>query len=175
MDSEHVGDLLWILSFLGTARPARASRPLAWTPSAPSRSREGRRSRTWPKASPVSRSTYDCIATSPLKRAKETALIAAKVLKKDDLVELWDELRPEGETVDLYRRLSKLKRDSGVMLVGHEPYLSAMIGELVSGTRQVRIVLKKAGVAKVEVTTFVPKTSGELRWLMTPRQMKKMD
>ncbi len=116
-----------------------------------------------------------CIATSPLKRAKETALIAAKVLKKDDLVELWDELRPEGETVDLYRRLSKLKRDSGVMLVGHEPYLSAMIGELVSGTRQVRIVLKKAGVAKVEVTTFVPKTSGELRWLMTPRQMKKMD
>ncbi len=116
-----------------------------------------------------------CIATSPLKRAKETAFIAAKVLKKEDLVEMWDELRPEGETADLYRRLSKLKRDSGVLLVGHEPYLSGMIGELVSGTRQARIILKKAGVAKVEISTFEPKPSGDLRWLMTPRQMKKID
>ena len=116
-----------------------------------------------------------CIATSPLKRAKETALIAAKVLKKDDLVEMWDELRPEGETAGLYRRLSKLKRDSGVLLVGHEPYLSGMIGELVSGTKQARIILKKAGVAKVEISTFEPKASGDLRWLMTPRQMKKID
>ncbi len=117
----------------------------------------------------------DYIATSPLKRAKETAFIAAKVFKKDDLVEMWDELKPESETADLYRRLSKLKRDSGVLLVGHEPYLSGMIGELVSGTRQARIILKKAGVAKVEISTFEPKASGDLRWLMTPRQMKKID
>ena len=116
-----------------------------------------------------------CIATSPLKRAKETANIAAKVLKNDELVEVWDELRPEAETTELYRRLSKLKGDSGVLLVGHEPYLSGMIGELVAGTRQARIVLKKAGVARVEVSTFVPKPSGDLRWLLTPRQMKKID
>jgi phosphohistidine phosphatase SixA len=59
--------------------------------------------------------------------------------------------------------------------VGHEPYLSGMIGELVSGTKQARIILKKAGVAKVEISTFEPKASGDLRWLMTPRQMKKID
>ena len=116
-----------------------------------------------------------CIATSPLKRAKETAIIAAHVLKKEDRVESWDELRPEGDTNELYRRLSKLKRDSSVLLVGHEPYLSGMIGELISGTGRARIILKKAGVARVEVSTFVPKASGDLRWLMTPRQMKKID
>jgi phosphohistidine phosphatase len=114
------------------------------------------------------------IVTSPLKRAKETAVIAADSLDKSHLVEVWDELKPEGETSALFRRLSKLRQDSTVLLVGHEPYLSGMIGELISGTKQVRVVLKKAGVAKVEMTSFVPKPSGELRWLMTPRQMKKI-
>ena len=80
----------------------------------------------------------DHVITSPLKRAKETALIAAKVLKKEDVVEVWDELKPEGETRALYSRLSKLKSDSTVMLVGHEPYLSEMIGELVAGSKEVQ-------------------------------------
>ncbi len=101
-------------------------------------------------------------------------MIASKVLEKEDAVEVWDELKPEGETQALYRRLSGLKRDSTVMLVGHEPYLSEMIGELVAGSRGVRIVLKKAGAARVVVTSFTPKPSGELRWLMTPRQMRKL-
>jgi len=114
------------------------------------------------------------VISSPLRRAKETALTAAKVLEKEDLVEVWDELRPEGETAALFRRLSKLKQESTVLVVGHEPYLSGMIGELITGSRQVRIILKKAGVAKVNVTSFLPKPSGELRWLMTPRQLKKV-
>ena len=114
------------------------------------------------------------IITSPLKRARETAAIAAKALKKQEAVEVWDELKPEGETSALYRRLSKLKQDSAVLVVGHEPYLSGMIGELIAGSRQTRIVLKKAGVAKVEVTSFVPKASGELKWLMTPKQLRKL-
>ena len=114
------------------------------------------------------------VISSPLKRAKETAIIAAKVLKKEDVLEAWDELKPEGETQEFYRRLSKLRQDSVVLLVGHEPYLSGMISELISGTKQARIILKKAGVAKVEVTSMVPEPSGELRWLMTPRQMKKI-
>ena len=102
------------------------------------------------------------VITSPLKRAKETALAAAKVLKKEDLVEVWDELKPEGETAALYRRLSKLKQESTILVVGHEPYLSGMIGELIAGSKQARIILKKAGVAKVEVTSLLPKPSGEL-------------
>jgi phosphohistidine phosphatase len=114
------------------------------------------------------------VISSPLKRAKETAIIAARGLKKEDLLELWDELKPEGDVKELYLRLSKLRQDSVVLLVGHEPYLSGMMGDLISGTRQVRITLKKAGVAKVEVTSLVPRPLGELRWLLTPRQMKKI-
>ncbi len=114
------------------------------------------------------------VITSPLSRSKETAEIAAKVLHRQDLVEVWDELKPEGETSALFRRLSKLKEESVVLLVGHEPYLSGMMGELIAGSGQTRIVLKKAGAARIEVTSFTPKPSGELRWLMTPRQLKKL-
>jgi phosphohistidine phosphatase len=115
------------------------------------------------------------IITSPLKRARETASLAAEVLKKEETVEVWDELEPESDTARLYRRLSKLKPDSVVLVVGHEPYLSGMISEIISGSKQARIVLKKAGVAKVSVSSWVPKATGELRWLMTPRQLKKVD
>jgi len=116
----------------------------------------------------------DYAVTSPLKRARETATIAVKELKREGLLEVWEELSPEAETAALYRRLSKLKQDSTVLLVGHEPYLSAMVGELTAGTRDARISLKKAGAAKVEVRSFGPRPSGELRWLVTPRQLKKL-
>ena len=117
----------------------------------------------------------DLIATSPLKRASETAEIVARKLKKEKLLQLWDELKPEGDTDALYRRLSKLKADSTVVLVGHEPYLSSMIGEVTAGkASSVRIVLKKAGLARMELTEFVPRPSGTLRWLLPPRLIKRM-
>jgi phosphohistidine phosphatase len=116
----------------------------------------------------------DRIATSPLSRARESAEIVAKELKKQKDFEVWDELKPEAATADLYHRLSKLKEDSSILLVGHEPYLSGMIGELISGGKENRILLKKGGMAKVVVNSFGPRPSGELRWLLTPRQIKRM-
>jgi phosphohistidine phosphatase len=42
------------------------------------------------------------------------------------------------------------------------------------GQGSARIVLKKAGLAKVDVTAFRPRAKGELRWLMTPRHLKRI-
>ncbi len=118
---------------------------------------------------------FDRISTSPLKRAKDTAEIIVKAYNADSpKLEVWEELRPEGSKIDLIQRLSKLKQDSDVMLVGHEPYLSTFVGEIISGSALSRIVLKKAGVAKVQIHSFAPKINGELRWLLTPRQLRKM-
>ena len=110
------------------------------------------------------------IYTSPLLRAKETAEIAARILQIP-LLEEWDELRPDGDRQSLYRKLAK--QDSGVVLVGHEPYLTSMIGEII-GTPGARLVLKKGGLAKVRISAFAPQVSGELRWLLTPKIMTKM-
>jgi len=114
----------------------------------------------------------DRIYTSPLRRARETAEIAAKVLKIPTLEE-WNELKPDGSKAALYRKLARVEQNSRLILVGHEPYLTSMIGEII-GTTSAKIVLKKGGVGKVRITSFTPRISGELRWLLTPKLIDKM-
>ncbi len=118
----------------------------------------------------------DFVASSPLARARQTAEIAAKKLKvKKDNFELWDELKPEGSRLELYGKLARFKADDLVMIVGHEPYLSSLVRDLAfDGQGNARIVLKKAGLAKVDVTALRPKAKGELRWLLTPRHLKRV-
>ena len=36
------------------------------------------------------------------------------------------------------------------------------------------IILKKAGLSRIKITSTVPKFKGELRWLLTPRILKKI-
>lgn len=114
----------------------------------------------------------DRIFTSPLRRARETAEITAKILRIPTLEE-WDELKPDGSKAALYRKLGRLQQNSRVMLVGHEPYLSSLIGEII-GTTGARLVLKKGGLGKVRITSFSPQISGELRWLLTPKMITRM-
>lgn len=118
---------------------------------------------------------FDFVTTSPLKRAHQTADAVAKILKvKKGSVEEWGELKPEGRRTDLYRKLSQFKPESSILVVGHEPYLSTMVSEIVFDGGNGRIVMKKAGLAKITVTSFQPKIKGELRWLLTPKHLKKV-
>jgi phosphohistidine phosphatase len=115
----------------------------------------------------------DLIASSPLPRALQTAEIVARRFKMLNKLEQWDELKPSGEAQNLYRRLSRQKQGSRLLMVGHEPQLSGMIGQIIAGSSGVNLVLKKSGLAKVEILGFKPRITGELRWLLTPRIMKK--
>ncbi|MEM3160667.1 MAG: phosphohistidine phosphatase SixA [Nitrososphaera sp.] len=117
----------------------------------------------------------DIVATSPLARSHQTAAIVAKKLKIKNRLQDWDELKPEGSRTKLYERLAKLKPEASVMVVGHEPYLSTLVSELAFDGQKGRIVMKKAGLARVGVTSFRPNPKGELRWLLTPRIMKRVE
>lgn len=120
---------------------------------------------------------FDIVAASPLKRAKDTAEILNLGLKRQARVEVWPELSPEGARDALYMRLSRLRPDSSVLLVGHEPYLTTAMSEIAGaagGHPRVRISLKKGGLAKMSVSGFSPRVEGELRWLLTPKQIRKM-
>ena len=89
---------------------------------------------------------FDVVATSPLRRAKDTALIVNRAMRRKAAVEEWQELTPEGSRDAFYRRLQKLKAGSEVPCGGHEPYLTTAIGEITSRGSQrsggVRIVLR---------------------------------
>jgi phosphohistidine phosphatase len=118
---------------------------------------------------------FDVVITSPLKRAHQTAAIVAKTLKMEKKMQDWAELSPEGNRLDLYNKLSQLKQQSSVLVVGHEPYLSKMVSEIIfDGNNGGRIDLKKTGLARIRIISSTPKFQGELRWLLTPRLLRNM-
>ncbi|MRN68929.1 MAG: hypothetical protein FIO04_04440 [Nitrosopumilales archaeon] len=119
------------------------------------------------------------IVTSPLKRAVQTAKIIAKVLAIENRISIWNDLVPEGNRSKLYNRLNQYPRDSSVLMIGHEPYLSNMMYDMIFQKNRVnqlgRISLKKAGLAKIRVISLTPNISGELRWLLTPKILKLLE
>jgi phosphohistidine phosphatase len=120
---------------------------------------------------------FDRIITSPLKRAHQTAVIVSNVFAIEDRVEDWGELKPEGNRLELYKKLSQLKSDLSLLIIGHQPYLSEMIGDLIfhhDGDNDPRIILKKSGLAKIVITSFMPTMKGELRWLLSPKLLRKI-
>ena len=122
---------------------------------------------------------FSAIVTSPLKRAVQTAKIIAKVLAIEDRISIWNDLVPEGNRSKLYNRLNQYTRESSILMIGHEPYLSNIMYDMIFQKNRVnqlgRINLKKAGLAKIRVISLTPNISGELRWLLTPRILKLLE
>jgi phosphohistidine phosphatase len=113
----------------------------------------------------------DAVVTSPLKRAVQTAAIAAEALGVPPLViERSDLLVPEASPDDLLPVLRAMQVES-VLLVGHAPHLDLLVARLLGVTRSVTS-LKKAGVAVLEaklhsdtarlVALYEPKTLRQL-------------
>ena len=125
---------------------------------------------------------FNVIFSSPLARAFQTAKIIAEEYKLIEQIEQSEDLKPNGSKDLLYNKLNKLNIDSIILIVGHEPYLSSMINDIISKNDTDRnynknnnnIILKKAGLSRIKITSTVPKLKGELRWLLTPRILKKI-
>jgi phosphohistidine phosphatase len=122
---------------------------------------------------------FSDIVTSPLKRAVQTAKIIAEVLAMEKKISVWNELVPEGNRSKLYNRLHQFPTESTVLMIGHEPYLSNIMYDMIFQKNRVnqlgRINLKKAGLAKIRVISLTPNVSGELRWLITPKILKSLE
>lgn len=106
----------------------------------------------------------DAIVTSPLARARATAEIVASALK---ITSIKEDQRVGGDfDISSLAEILQDHADAGaVMLVGHEPSMSATIGRLVG---EARVNLKKGGLACVELpdaSTMV----GELLALIPPK------
>ncbi len=107
--------------------------------------------------------SIDAVLSSPLARAHQTAEIAAATLGCPDRL-ADDERLAHG--FDRKRLATIVAEHSGaqtLMLVGHEPEFSAVIGQLTGGT----VVVKKAGVARVDLDEQTMR--GTLVWLLPPR------
>nr|WP_320161374.1 phosphohistidine phosphatase SixA [uncultured Methanoregula sp.] len=114
---------------------------------------------------------FDVIATSPLVRARETAAIVADAIGEPDQVVTWKCLVPGGNPDEVCREISRFAEDNRILLVGHEPLLSTLIGRIITGGGEAGIVMTKGGLAKIRNFSYADRPSGELHWLLTAKQM----
>ena len=118
----------------------------------------------------------DVILTSAHLRAAETARLTAAELHAP--VEEVQALEP-GKLEKGYRLLLEQYSDgASIMLVGHEPDLSALIGSLIAGTTPARVELKKGACAclSFDASSLKSKAAADapaatLLWLMTARAL----
>lgn len=115
--------------------------------------------------------TFDLIATSPLKRARETAEIIGTTTKQEHKVQVWDLLLPGGDLDALARQIAMPGEYSSVLIIGHEPMLSIFISRMISGNATASILLPKGGFARIKNVTCHGDISGDLHSLITPKQL----
>jgi phosphohistidine phosphatase len=117
--------------------------------------------------------TLDTLATSPLRRAVETAAILAGICETPD-PEVLTVLEPEGALEGVLAWLRERQRDQALALVGHEPQLGLLASWLVCGRRRAFIELKKGGACLLHFDGKPDPGRAILRWALTPAQLRRI-
>jgi phosphohistidine phosphatase len=113
----------------------------------------------------------NALLTSPWRRAKQTAAIAA---------EAWGRLEPEetaalagGSFEDQAAALDRYPGDATVAVVGHEPYVSDLLARLLGTRHEDRVEFKKGGAALVDVPGRLA-AGGHLVFFLPPKVLRKL-
>jgi phosphohistidine phosphatase len=118
---------------------------------------------------------FNVILTSPYRRALETAFIVGRQYRQGESIQTTSALTPEVLPEEVVRALQdKYSSCENLLLVGHEPQLSAIVSTLTSGNAGARPLLKKGGVCKLKVDKLQAGKCATLLWLLTPKQISSM-
>ncbi len=119
--------------------------------------------------------SFDCILSSPYERAKRTAEIVAEVFKKEGLLVFTDELAVGGNEAGLIKEIKSSYADrKEILLVGHEPYLGFLVSLLVTGERNLPVILKKGSLCRLDVGALTSGQCATLEWLFTPKIISRV-
>ena len=111
---------------------------------------------------------FDLILSSPYIRATETAEIVADVFKMKKEIQFSDNLVPMGDPELLIAEMNEKYTVSSIAFIGHEPFLSALIGLLVSESVNIDMTIKKGGVCRLSADDLHHTRKATLEWLLTP-------
>jgi phosphohistidine phosphatase len=119
---------------------------------------------------------FDLILTSPLARAVETAEIIAAAYATGLTPRVLPELATGIAPGDAVAALAPHGRNDSVMIVGHEPQLSALVSILLTGEPDaMHLRMRKGGCVALELPpNRIQPGAAELLWMMTQRQLRKL-
>jgi phosphohistidine phosphatase len=114
------------------------------------------------------------IVSSPYVRAEQTAQILKKVLECKRDFALSDALVPLGNPGDILGEINEKYNVDELILVGHEPCLSVLIGMLISGAPDILITLKYGSVCCLSVDNLRMQRVAVMEWLLTPKILSRI-
>lgn len=104
----------------------------------------------------------DRIISSPKVRSRETAELLGRSLGLEPVL---DERLAEDCDLDQLRSIVGAAGSADVMIVGHDPYLSELLSELIGAQDQ---VMRKGAIATIAIERSLARGTGTLRWLVPP-------
>ncbi|MFO0366783.1 MAG: SixA phosphatase family protein [Acidobacteriota bacterium] len=108
------------------------------------------------------------ILTSPFRRARETAELAAKALDFAEPLLTTNALVPSSVAQETWDEIRLYKAETALLLVGHEPAMSHLTGCLLA-VPELQIDFKKGAMVRIDVPSLGPRPRGVLKWMLAPR------
>lgn len=108
------------------------------------------------------------IVSSPYRRARETAEIAASVCGYKQDILLSETLEPGGSPEAVWQEIRGHRAESQILLTGHEPLFSALTAYLLNSPALV-VDFKKGALVRLDTHSFGAAPRCVLRWMLTPR------
>jgi phosphohistidine phosphatase len=108
------------------------------------------------------------ILTSPLRRAVETAQIAAETLDYKQPILHTDVLVPSSSPEAVWAEIRAHRSEAAILLAGHEPLLGETVSYLL-GSSRVLVEMKKGALVRIDVVESGATPRGSLQWLLTPK------
>lgn len=116
--------------------------------------------------------TLDILASSPLRRAVQTASIIQQHCRVKTRLTI-PVLAPECPHPDFLLWLQAQTPPTRMAIVGHEPDLGMLIGWLLTGSSQTIGPLKKGGAYLLNFPSSIEPGKGQLLWALTPAQLRR--
>lgn len=117
--------------------------------------------------------TIEFVLTSPLVRARDTAMLLAAGLKPKPAVTEVEALAPGGRPQAISDAIrTHTRKHRRIALVGHEPDLGELAARLLGARGSVEF--KKGAICLIETDGATPAGPGTLRWLLTPKALRAL-
>jgi phosphohistidine phosphatase len=108
------------------------------------------------------------ILSSPLKRAIETAEIAAHELGYEGHILRTEALQPDSSPQNIWSELRAHSADASILLAGHEPLFSNTVAAFLGSTRAM-VHFRKGALVRIDFESLGAEPRGVLQWMLTPK------